>query len=87
MSRCGLPLHRRAGDLVWSGTFYFLLIGCGFMLIEIGLLQRLSVFLGHPVYSLSVVLFSMILFTGIGSMISEYLELKKPAALIALGDC
>jgi hypothetical protein len=78
------PAIASAGSkLVWSGTGYFVLIGIGFMMIEIGLLQRLSVFLGHPVYSLSIVLFSMILFTGIGSMISEYLTLKKPAAIAA----
>ena len=33
----------------------------GFMLIEIGLLQRMSIFLGHPVYSLSVLLSTLIL--------------------------
>lgn len=53
--------------LVASGTFYFLLIGAGFMFVEIGMLQLLSVFLGHPIYSLSVVLFALILSTGLGS--------------------
>jgi len=77
------PAIAEAGrKLVWSGTAYFVLIGIGFMMIEIGLLQRLSVFLGHPVYSLSIVLFSMILFTGIGSMISEYFTLKKPLWIV-----
>jgi hypothetical protein len=41
------------------------------MLIEIGFLQKFSVFLGHPVYGLSVVLFSVILFAGAGSALSE----------------
>jgi hypothetical protein len=39
----------------------------GFMLIEISQMQRLMVFLGHPVYSLGVVLFTILLFGGIGS--------------------
>ena len=47
------------GRLAVGGTLYFLLIGIGFMMIEIGLLQRMSVFLGHPVYSLSVLLFTL----------------------------
>jgi hypothetical protein len=52
------------------------------MLVEIALLQRFSIFLGHPVYSLGVLLFSMIAFTGIGSFISEYLPLtRKPWVL------
>src|SRR5947207_1799136 len=37
-------------------------------MVEIALLQRLSVFLGHPTYALSVVLFSLIFWTGFGSM-------------------
>jgi spermidine synthase len=47
---------------------YFCSIGMGFMLIEISQMQRLMVFLGHPVYGLSVVLFTILLFSGIGSM-------------------
>ena len=46
---------------------YFCAIGMGFMLIEISQMQRLMVFLGHPVYGLSVVLFTFLLFGGIGS--------------------
>jgi len=46
---------------------YFGAIGMGFMLVEISQMQRLMVFLGHPVYGLSVVLFTILLFSGIGS--------------------
>ena len=46
---------------------YFCAIGMGFMLIEISQMQRLMVFLGHPVYGLSVILFTILLFGGIGS--------------------
>ena len=46
---------------------YFCGIGIGFMLIEISQMQRLMVFLGHPVYGLSVVLFTILLFSGLGS--------------------
>lgn len=58
-----------------AGTMWFMLIGLGFMMLEVTLLQRLSIFLGHPVYSLSVVLFSLVLFTGIGSLLSERVSL------------
>ena len=47
---------------------YFCAIGMGFMLIEISQMQRLMVFLGHPVYGLGVVLFTLLLFSGLGSM-------------------
>ena len=71
------------GKLAVGGTLYFLLIGIGFMMIEIGLLQRMSVFLGHPVYSLSVLLFTLILATGIGSFVSDIVPLdSRPRFLI-----
>jgi len=50
---------------------YFGLIGAGFMLVQIPFLQRFSVFLGHPTYSLAIILFTMILATGIGSFLSD----------------
>jgi hypothetical protein len=46
---------------------FFSGIGAGFMLVEISQMQRLTVFLGHPVYALSVVLFTLLLFSGVGS--------------------
>ena len=55
----------------WS-VLYFCGIGIGFMLVQIALLQRFSVFLGHPAYTFSVTLFSMILFAGIGSYSSDF---------------
>jgi len=49
---------------------YFAAIGLGFMLVEISQMQRLIIFLGHPTYGLSVVLFAMLLSSGIGSLLS-----------------
>jgi hypothetical protein len=46
---------------------YFILLGLGFMFIEIPLLQKGSLYLGHPTFSLSIVLFSMLTFAGCGS--------------------
>jgi hypothetical protein len=53
---------------ILSDLSYFAGIGLGFMLIEISQMQRLMVFLGHPVFGLSVVLFTLLLFGGIGSV-------------------
>lgn len=76
-----IPLRPAIKDvgsrLVITGTSYFFLIGIGFMTVEVGLLQRMSVFLGHPIYSLSVVLFSLILTTGLGSLISDRFPLDS----------
>jgi len=85
-----LPLWirtRRDGgslDLSFSSFAFFALIGAGFMCVEIGLLQRLSVFLGHPVYALGVLLFSVIASTGIGSFVSEKFALDTKGKLATL---
>ena len=71
-------LHKVEPRLALVGSAYFLLIGLGFMFIEIGLIQRISVFIGHPIYALSVVLFSIILSTGLGSLLSEKVKLHQP---------
>jgi spermidine synthase len=82
-----VPLRHATSDvgraLVVSGTSYFLLIGVGFMMVEIGILQRMSVFLGHPVYSLSVSLFALILTTGAGSLLSDLVPLDTRARFSA----
>ena len=46
---------------------FFACIGLGFMMVEISQMQRLIVFLGHPTYGLSVVLFVLLLSGGLGS--------------------
>jgi hypothetical protein len=80
----------RRAKVLWSGAMYFSLIGAGFMFMEVALIQRLSVFLSHPVYALGVLLFTIILSTGIGSFLSERLPLARapwvyiyPAATVA----
>jgi hypothetical protein len=57
---------------------FFAAIGLGFILIEISQMQRLMIFLGHPTYALSVVLFSLLLFSGLGSLATEGLEDPSP---------
>jgi SAM-dependent methyltransferase len=47
---------------------YFGLLGVGFMLVEMPTIQRLTIYLGRPVYSLAMVLFSLLLFSGLGSL-------------------
>ena len=62
---------------------YFAGIGLGFMLVEFSQLQRLNTFLGHPTYALAVVLFSVLLFSGIGSMLVEkVIDPDRPRTLL-----
>ena len=54
-----------------------LILGMGFMLIEVSLIQMLTLLLGYPTYSLSVTLFGLLIFTGIGSLLSERLRWSR----------
>jgi hypothetical protein len=81
-----LPTHRGVrGFLV-----YFLAIGAGYILIEVGLIQKFVLFLGHPTYALTVVIFSMLVSSGAGSFMSSRLlgrnegRMVKVLGLIAL---
>lgn len=50
-----------------ADLLYFFAIGWGFMLVEIPFIQRLTLWLGHPTYALTVVLAAILLYSGIGS--------------------
>jgi len=78
----GWPLIRAGRPPMPAGTFvatmaYFATIGFAYMLIQIGLLQRFAIYLGHPTYTLAIVLFSMLLFTGLGSLASERVPIRR----------
>jgi spermidine synthase len=57
--------------------FLFSLLGVGFMLIEISLFQKFILFLGQPVYSISILLFSILIGAGIGSWMSGILWKRR----------
>jgi spermidine synthase len=76
---------------VWSAipykthaALYFAGLGFGFMFIEIVLIQRLTLFLGYPTYSLTVTLFSLLMATGAGSLLSDRVPFSRNATLAGL---
>ncbi|HUP04258.1 MAG TPA: hypothetical protein VMU19_09730 [Bryobacteraceae bacterium] len=62
-----LPAHRGVRGFLT----YFLFIGAGYILIEVTLIQKFVLFLGHPTYALTVVIFSLLVFSGLGSAYSK----------------
>lgn len=82
----GIPFIRLARRMplatLTPPVTYFCAIGMGFMLIEISQMQRLMVFLGHPVYGLGVVLFAILLFSGVGST-TVGARSPRPSAVVA----
>ncbi|HXW07238.1 MAG TPA: hypothetical protein VD833_18525 [Vicinamibacterales bacterium] len=71
-----------SGRVFGAALAYFALIGLGFMLVQIPFLQRFSVYLGHPTYTFSVILFLMILAAGCGSLASESIRTDRPRRLL-----
>jgi hypothetical protein len=60
-----------------AAVAYFSAIGAGYMFIQVAFLQRFSVLLGHPTYTFAIILFSMIVFTGAGSFLSDRLSIDE----------
>jgi hypothetical protein len=71
----------------WPLLLFFGSIGMGFMLVEISQMQRLTVFLGHPTYGLSVVLFALLVSSGMGSFSTRSVagDLRPASAKLRLG--
>jgi len=78
-----LPSHRGVRGFL----LYFLFIGAGYILIEVALIQKFVLFLGQPVYALTVVIFSMLVSSGIGSAFSKRLLGESEGRLIKLLGC
>jgi hypothetical protein len=76
----GTRLPRQRG--VAGFLLYFLFIGAGYILIEVGLIQKFVLFLGHPTYALTVVIFSMLISSGLGSGLSRRALGKDEGRLI-----
>ena len=60
---------------------FFLFIGAGYILIQVALIQKFVLFLGHPTYALTVIIFSMLLSSGFGSFASKRLVNGSPSRL------
>ncbi len=79
---------------VWSGlpakgrsALYFGSLGLGFMFYEITLIQKFTLFLGYPTYSLTVTLMSVLVFAGIGSWATQFYAHRQKQALVLLAGC
>jgi spermidine synthase len=63
-----LALEPRASQPRLLPLCYFIAVGLGYILVEITLIQRFVLFLGHPTYALTVVIFLLLLASGAGSL-------------------
>ena len=57
--------------------FYFGGIGVGYMFVEVLMIQKFILFVGHPIFSVAVVVAGMLVFSGVGSFVSQRFALTK----------
>ena len=76
----GTRLPRQPGVIAF--LLFFLFIGAGYILIEVGLIQKFVLFLGNPTYALTVVIFSLLISSGAGSAASRRLLGRNEGRLI-----
>ena len=74
------PRQGGAGSLL-----YFVALGLGYILVEVTMIQRFCLFLGHPTYALTVVVFLMLLSSGAGSVASRRLLGATSRVRVVLG--
>jgi spermidine synthase len=66
-----LTLKGRGRSRPLQPLLYFVAVGVGYILVEIAFIQRFVLFLGHPTYALTVVIFLLMLASGAGSLFSR----------------
>ncbi|MDD5342453.1 MAG: hypothetical protein PHI73_03920 [Patescibacteria group bacterium] len=71
----GLMRSRRTAFQASAWTVgYFVILGIAFMTVEIYLMQKFVLFLGHPVYALGAVLFMLLISSGFGSALTQHVS-------------
>lgn len=63
---------------------YFALLGLGFLLVEIPLMQRFILFLGQPIYAFTAVAAAILFFSGLGSLAASRLSPRQTLPLLAV---
>ncbi len=77
--RRNMPLTEKSSGLSkvrLRSLLYFGLIGIGFLFVEIPLIQKFILFLGNPAYAMTTVLFTLLLFSGLGSQFSHRIPIR-----------
>lgn len=73
-----LPLVKKGKNLKPAAWLYFLAIGIGFMVIEVVLIQKYTLFIGPSSYTLVTILFTLLIASGIGSRFSKHVSTLLP---------
>ncbi|MCH7739955.1 MAG: hypothetical protein IIC93_07395 [Chloroflexi bacterium] len=84
-SRSSTALSGESGRVFqWAVLGYFFMLGLAFLWIELPLMQRFILLLDYPTYSFGIVLFAILVFSGLGSIVSGRLGRIRNWAPLAL---
>jgi hypothetical protein len=78
----GARLPRQQG--VTGFLWYFLCLGAGYILIQVALIQKFVLLLGQPTYALTVIVFSMLVASGLGSFFSQKIAGNSDSRLMSV---
>jgi hypothetical protein len=79
----GKPRGAAAGPYAAS-LVYFAALGLGFITVELSLLQHLTLLLGHPIFTLSILLFTLLAAGGVGSNFSARFDARRMCLVVAV---
>jgi hypothetical protein len=81
-SAFGKPAKKPAAPYAAS-VAYFSCLGFGFISVELALLQNLTLLLGHPIFTLAILLFTLLAAGGLGSAISAFVAPRGACLVVA----
>jgi hypothetical protein len=76
LSKLRLEVRKNVSPITFIG--YFSMLGMAFVLAELMFIQKNMIFLGGPTYSLSISLFSILVFSGLGSFATRMIDIDSP---------
>lgn len=87
--------HNRRGlrlPMARPMLIYFSALGIGYIFVQIVLIQRFTLFIGYPTSAITTTIFSMLLFSAVGSLLSRrlidrsaHLRIALAAIVLAIG--
>jgi hypothetical protein len=82
--RSNKPAIRLVSDIRWKALLYFTFLGIGFMFVEIPLIQKSILYLGHPIVAFTVIVFTILVFSSLGSAMASVSRIQSQRLLISL---
>lgn len=79
-----LPFLKLGRKFRTAGWFYFFFIGMGFMIVEIVLIQKYTLFIGSAAYTVFTILLALLLGSGLGSRFSHSLKPQIPFVAVII---